>query len=304
MDELDDLKLDPADEKGTGDDGPAWDRGDPDEAAERPLESSAEQDKPYLDPRPRRPWLVAVVALLVAGAVGWWWMAREEPEAPAQPAPVAEAPDPAPAQPEPEVAEPPFEVPPLSASDEVVAALVRELSEHPNLVAWTVNEDLARRFVASVANVAEGVTPKPHLRFLDPGGSFEIRDETGAPAIDPRTYRRYDAAAEVFSSLDAEGSATLYRKLLPLFDEAWAELGMPGQTFDEVLTGAFRLLLGTPAVNDPVALSPRITSFEFADPALENLAPAQKQLLRMGPRNVARVKAKLRELAEAMELEL
>jgi hypothetical protein len=40
--------------------------------------------------------------------------------------------------------------------------------------------------------------------------------------------------------------------------------------------------------------------YSYAKPALENLSPAQKQLLRMGPDNVKRVQIKLRELRDAL----
>jgi hypothetical protein len=43
-----------------------------------------------------------------------------------------------------------------------------------------------------------------------------------------------------------------------------------------------------------------VVVYEYADPKLEALSPAQKALLRMGPRNVPRVQAKLRELAAAL----
>jgi hypothetical protein len=37
--------------------------------------------------------------------------------------------------------------------------------------------------------------------------------------------------------------------------------------------------------------------YTYANPSLEELTPAQRQFLRMGPRNVRIVKAKLREVA-------
>ena len=47
-----------------------------------------------------------------------------------------------------------------------------------------------------------------------------------------------------------------------------------------------------------------IRSYHFADPALEELSPAQKTLLRMGPGNARLVQAKLRELAPALGLDV
>ena len=42
-------------------------------------------------------------------------------------------------------------------------------------------------------------------------------------------------------------------------------------------------------------------SYAFADPKIEQLAPAQKQLIRMGPENLSRVRARLLEIKQAIE---
>jgi hypothetical protein len=53
-------------------------------------------------------------------------------------------------------------------------------------------------------------------------------------------------------------------------------------------------------VEGPVELKEKIVSYQFADPGLEGLRPAQKHFLRMGPGNVRKVQAKLRQLAQAL----
>jgi hypothetical protein len=40
--------------------------------------------------------------------------------------------------------------------------------------------------------------------------------------------------------------------------------------------------------------------YEYADPELQELSAGQKMLVRMGPENEAKVKAKLRELKKAL----
>ncbi len=49
-------------------------------------------------------------------------------------------------------------------------------------------------------------------------------------------------------------------------------------------------------------LEPLPATYEFADPDLAELAPAQKQFLRMGPRNMRLVQAKLRAVAPRLGL--
>jgi hypothetical protein len=45
-------------------------------------------------------------------------------------------------------------------------------------------------------------------------------------------------------------------------------------------------------------------SYKYDDPKLEALTLAQKQLLRMGPRNVRLIQAKLREMAPYLGITL
>jgi len=56
-------------------------------------------------------------------------------------------------------------------------------------------------------------------------------------------------------------------------------------------------LLETPVIEGPVRLVRPVVMYEYEDPRLESLAGAQKQMLRMGPRNTKLIQAKLSELA-------
>jgi hypothetical protein len=60
------------------------------------------------------------------------------------------------------------------------------------------------------------------------------------------------------------------------------------------------ILLSTPTVDGSERLKPKGIGYGYADERLESLTPAQKQLLRMGPRNVRVIKTKLRDIALAL----
>jgi hypothetical protein len=60
-------------------------------------------------------------------------------------------------------------------------------------------------------------------------------------------------------------------------------------------------LLSTPDVTGPIALTQPKVLYEFADPQLQELSAGQKILVRMGPDNEARVKAKLREIRKLLQ---
>ncbi|HEX9420126.1 MAG TPA: DUF3014 domain-containing protein, partial [Methylomirabilota bacterium] len=213
------------------------------------------------------------------------------PEAPASPEPL-----PTPGGSEPEGV-PTTTLPPLAESDAPVRELARGLSPNPALSRWLSGEGLIPRFIAVVDNVAEGVSPRPHLLFLAPEASFQIVTRDGRQYIDPRSYGRYDAAADVITSLDPRAAVGLYRQLQPLCEEAYRELGHPPGRFDDVLAKAIQTLLATPVVDGEIELRPKVVTYAFADPRLEALSPAQKHFLRMGPRNVRLIQGELRTLA-------
>jgi flagellar biosynthesis/type III secretory pathway protein FliH len=90
----------------------------------------------------------------------------------------------------------------------------------------------------------------------------------------------------------------LYVRLYPLFQQAYEELGNLDGYFNDRVIEVIDDLLATPEIIGPIALTQPHVMFEFADAELESRSTGQKLLLRMGPENAARVKAKLREFRE------
>lgn len=190
-------------------------------------------------------------------------------------------------------------LPPLDQSDPLVRDLVGQLSSHPTVAAWLATDELVRGVAGSVANVALGDSPAPFMGPLAPREEFSVSKTQSGFSIHPRSYRRYDRFADAFTSLDVEGTVQLYARLRPLLSRAYRDLGYE-DSFDDALAAATRRLLETPVVEGPVALTPRLITFEFADADLEHLDAAQRHFLRMGPSNVRRIQNKLRELAPAL----
>ena len=194
-------------------------------------------------------------------------------------------------------------LPAVDESDSFVRELVSQLSSNPELARWLVTEDLVRRFAAAVANVALGESPSAHLEFLAPDEQFAVRETEAGLFVASRSYARYDLFGDAFAALDVEGTASLYATLKPLIEQAYRDLGYD-DAFDDALDVAFERLLEVPAVAARVFLNQRVITYEFRDPELEGLDAAQRHFLRMGPRNVRMVQAKLRELAPALGITL
>jgi len=248
--------------------------------------------------------LVAVVVAIILILVAVFWFRRDSSEV----APEPEA-TPAPAVSEPlETGEPEptldiGEVPPLVDSDAWLQGIVSQISSHPQLAEWLVTPELIRGFVVVVDNIAEGTSPANHLDMAAPEGKFGVRESEDKIYVDSASYRRFDLLTEVIGSLDTEGTAELYTAIRPLCEQAYQDLGYPGEDFEATLRRAIQRVLAVPVVDGPVELERKVTAYEFADPALEELSPAAKQFLRLGPENLQQVQAKLRALSRAMDLE-
>jgi hypothetical protein len=196
----------------------------------------------------------------------------------------------------------PITLPPLDASDALVRSLVQALSASPAVMAWLPTNGLIRNFTVSVSNIADGATPARHLSVLRPSAPFRIVERDGNVTVDPRSYDRYTPIADAIASLDPAAAARIYATLKPRIEEAHRDLGSPDQSFDRTLERAIVALLETPPVDAPARLAPKGIGYGYADDRLESLTAAQKQLLRMGPRNVRIIKGKLREIALALGL--
>jgi hypothetical protein len=245
-------------------------------------------------------WRIAIViAVLVAvGIAGYfllWRRSQRPPDDVRAQTDQAVAPSPA-AKPVAEEGKN-IDLPPLEQTDPVVRQLVSELSSNPKVAAWLTTDQLVRNFTVVVFNVANGRTPAKHLSRIKPAEKFSALERGVDISIDPRSYQRYNAYADAFNGLDARGAAQLYATLKPRVQDAYRELGYPDGNFDPVLERAIVELLKTPVVEGNVALSSKSVSYEFADSRIQSLSSVQRQFLRMGPRNVKLVQAKLREIA-------
>ncbi|HET7696275.1 MAG TPA: DUF3014 domain-containing protein [Vicinamibacterales bacterium] len=194
----------------------------------------------------------------------------------------------------------PIDVPPLDRSDPVVRELVKQITSHPRIAAWLATDGLIRTMTVAIENVASGATPASRFPALRPASGFEIIARGPDVQISPRSYQRYDYLADVAASIDAAGASRVYATLKPRFDEAYHELGYPDTPFDRTLERAIVSLLRTPIVDGAARMEPRGIGYGFADPSLEGLSGAQKQLLRTGPRNVRIIQTSLRDIALAL----
>ncbi|MET6759118.1 DUF3014 domain-containing protein [Pseudoalteromonas sp. NCIMB_1079] len=213
------------------------------------------------------------------------------PEKPAE----LEVPVQSPSEPEPEV-EP---LPTLNESDAVVVAKMDEyLSD--SVMSLMVTDDVIRRGVVFVDNLAKGKVAKKHTPVVQPEDKFSV-NEGDILTINPNSYERYTPYVKIFTSMSAAQAVRMYEEYKPLINNAYSEIGYGDDEFNQTLTDAIDLLLDTPEPEGDLPLLRDSVTYQYAFSEWEQLPAAQKQLLRMGPENMKKVKAALRNIKAQLE---
>jgi hypothetical protein len=250
---------------------------------------------------------IAIVASAVAllAAIYYFWPQPEPPVVPptAAVAPPVAAPAPAPPA-EPaiehpiEAVQPPAAAPPvaLDASDGAIAAALGHLLGNERLRNWFHADAMVRRFVATVDNLSRP-TVALKVRSLRPvPGAFEVARDGDVVTVAAGNAARYAPYVQALERIDAKQLAGVYLRFYPLFQQAYEELGYPQAYFNDRLVASIDHLLAAPEPSVPPRLTQPKVLYEFEDPRLEALSAGQKAMLRLGPDNAQRVKAKLRAL--------
>lgn len=251
-------------------------------------------------------WLIPLILVLgVAAALLYlskYPQERQTVTEPLTPAPVPpeeESPRyPLPPPPEPQTESPPLPpLPLLEDSDDLVVQTLNELVG-TDIEELLVNALLIEKFVTTIDNlprshVAEKVRPLKRVSGLF---LVESQEDGKIYSISADNYRRYDVLVNLATSISADRIAATYRRLYPLLQEAYVNLGYPDGYFNDRTVEVIDHLLETPLPQDPILLVRPHVLYEYADPEIEELSSGQKLLLRMGSTNAARVRQQLREL--------
>ncbi len=190
-------------------------------------------------------------------------------------------------------------LPSLNESDAVVVARIDDyLSDQA--MGLLLTDDVIRRAVVFIDNLAKGKVAVKHAPVERPQDGFSVM-EGDILTIDPNSYERYTPYVKVFTSMSAAQIVRLYDEYKPLINDAYTEIGYSGDAFNQTLQEAIDLLLDTPEPKGDMPLLRNSVTYQYAYSEWERLPAAQKQLLRMGPENMKKVKAVLRNVQKELD---
>lgn len=271
------------------------------------------------EPRQRRPIagiVIALVAVALVAAGVFWWSRRDIPR-PVEPPPAASAPPEVVAQPEPDTAPAaptPTLLPPpadtLVKAEDIPAALTQLLGRDA-VLKFLETTDFPRRFVATLDNLGREHAPVTAWPVQPAPGRFLAGSDGASQVIATENALRYTPFVAFAGSVNAARSVDLYRRMYPVLEQAYRDLGFPGRSLHARVLEVIDLLLATPEpaqppgitlteVKGPVESARPWTRYEFVDARFQRLTAGQKILLRVGPDNRKVLKAKLRELRQEL----
>ncbi|MHC1480468.1 DUF3014 domain-containing protein [Frateuria aurantia] len=157
-----------------------------------------------------------------------------------------------------------------------------------------VDSDLVQRCVSTIDALPRQMVPLFSLPLRLPQGSFQVQQTPTGPVISPANARRYERYLRLLEQADPHAVVSWYLQHYTLFQQAYRDLGYPHAYFNDRLIAVIDHLLTAPNVNGQVALISVPPLYRYVNPQLQDLSAGQKLMIRLGPDDEARVKARLR----------
>jgi hypothetical protein len=184
-------------------------------------------------------------------------------------------------------------LPNLKQSDSAMAEILAKLFSDQRLARFFILEHFIERFVVMVDNLPRPQLPVTHRPLKKTPGKFLAQGTRDQLTIAPNNYKRYTPLIKMWAALDTAQVVAVYKRLYPLFQKAYQELGYPKAYFNDRLVAVIDHLLVSPQITGPIYLTQPKALYLYADPDLEALSAGRKILLRCGPENAAQIKTLL-----------
>lgn len=191
-------------------------------------------------------------------------------------------------------------LPVLNESDAPLREALEQLLGDVSVKQMLVPDDIVRHVVVTIDNLPRQKVAVEKRPVKAVRGQMPVVEAADVITLSDENYARYAPFVQLVRNTDTRALADLYFHFYPLFQQAYENLGYPGLYFNDRLVAVIDNLLATPDLTGPIKLVQPRVFYEFADPKLEALPAGQKVLIRMGHANAVAVKAKLRELRNAV----
>lgn len=190
-------------------------------------------------------------------------------------------------------------LPPLDQSDDEILAGLLALASDGALKSVLRTDAIVSRMVATIDALPKQSVGMNVVPLRTPTGRFQVVSDDGNFVASKKNAERYATYMYVADRIDPHAAAAWYRRNYPLFQQAYRDLGTNGY-FNDRLVEVIDHLLAAPEPKGNQQLIPAKEGYVYANAALEQLSVGQKFMIRVGPENEGKLKAKLWALREAV----
>jgi hypothetical protein len=192
-------------------------------------------------------------------------------------------------------------LPTLDDSDERFKQALFEVAPASGIISLFKMDRMIRRFVVTVDNLPREKQLRPRYSVAEPtAGRLIVEREGDALYLSSDNFARYEPFIQLVEAVDTDRLVTMYLRFYPLIQRAYQDLGYPSNWFNDRLIDVIDHLLTAPDVTGRIRLVRPHVLYKYADPELEAQSAGHKVLIRMGPENASRLKARLRDVRRAL----
>jgi hypothetical protein len=191
-------------------------------------------------------------------------------------------------------------LPALDQSDDEVLAGMMALTSDGALKSLLKPDAIVSRMVSTIDALPKQSVGMNVVPLRTPTGRFQVVSDDGNFVVAKKNAERYATYMYVADRVSPKAAAAWYKRNYPLFQQAYRDLGTGGY-FNDRLVAVIDHLLAAPEPKGNQQLLPEKVGYVYANPAIEQLSVGQKFMMRVGPENEAKLKAKLRALRDEVD---
>lgn len=190
-------------------------------------------------------------------------------------------------------------LPPLEQSDDSFKMSISQVSKE--LARWFNPKHVIRKYITLINDLSQQQILFKNRKFIKSPQKIIVKSDSQGLYLTQESYRRFDKFANAVASIDVDKGLNLFLTYRPLFIQVYDGFGYPQKYgLEDIFLKAAASVLDAPVIDTRIALLKHSIRYKFADKKLEALNDVDKQMLRMGPGNTKKIKAKIRELVEAI----
>ncbi len=215
--------------------------------------------------------------------------------------PVALEADPEPSPTTEATAEPkPDPIPDLEDSDPEIKAFFLPLSSDTDYQLLWQTSDLLPRWITVFDGAARGKVIKGVIGFKPPKGGFPVERRGANYYMSQAGYSRYDKTVATLVDIDPKALSAGFHRYRALFEQAYGQMGYDPEQMDNTIIRVLDRIISAPIFPGSIELKAASVNYTFVDADIESLPALEKQLIRMGPENTARLQTYAKTLRQAL----